>query len=124
MLPVTLPSLVPATAPQVPALTLGAVMQAMVTQLIDELTLRLQIPGGATLDVKTDMPLPPGTRVQLAVEGTIAQPKILLTPLPASQPASAASASSSPQSPSTATAPSGATPPSISTPSMSAPPSG
>jgi hypothetical protein len=121
MLPVTLPSLIPATAPQAPALTPGTVMQAMVAQLIDELTLRLQIPGGATLDVKTDMPLPPGTRVQLAVEGTLAQPKILLTPLPASQPASAASASSSPPSPSTAAAPSGSMSPSLSAPQ--APPS-
>lgn len=57
-------------------------MQAMVAQLLDELTLRLQIPGGAILDVKADQPLPPGTRVQIAVEGTAAQPKILLTPLP------------------------------------------
>jgi hypothetical protein len=65
-----------------PVLQPGTVMQAMVAQLIDELTLRLQIPGGATLDVKTDQPLPPGTRVQLSVEGTAAQPKILLTPLP------------------------------------------
>ena len=116
MLPVTLPSLIPATAPQAPVLTPGTVMQAMVAQLIDELTLRLQIPGGATLDVKTDMPLPPGTRVQLAVEGTLAQPKILLTPLPASQPASAVSATSSPQSPSTGPTPSGSMPPSTSAP--------
>ncbi len=84
MPPVTLQSLISAAAPQAsaPALTPGTVIQAMVAQLLDELTMRLQIPGGATLDVKADQPLPQGTRVQISVEGTIAQPKILLTPLP------------------------------------------
>lgn len=66
-----------------PVLQPGAVMQAMVAQLLDEMTLRLQLPGGAALDVKADQALPVGTRVQVAVEGTAAQPKILLTPLPA-----------------------------------------
>ena len=84
MPPVTLQSLIAATAPQAsaPALVPGTVMRAMVAQLLDELTTRLQLPGGATLDVKADQALAPGTRVQIAVEGTIAQPKILLTPLP------------------------------------------
>lgn len=84
MPPVTLQSLISAAAPQAsaPALTPGTVIQAMVAQLLDELTMRLQIPGGATLDVKADQPLPQGTRVQISVEGTLAQPKILLTPLP------------------------------------------
>lgn len=82
--PVTFSALLAPAGPQTapPVLQPGTVMQAMVAQLLDELTLRLQLPGGATLDVKADQPLPPGTRVQLAVEGTAAQPKILLTPLP------------------------------------------
>jgi hypothetical protein len=85
MPPVTLQTLLatagaPATTP---VLQPGAVMQAMVAQLLDEMTLRLQLPGGAALDVKADQALPVGTRVQLSVEGTVAQPKILLTPLPA-----------------------------------------
>jgi hypothetical protein len=83
----------PATTP---VLQPGAVMQAMVAQLLDEMTLRLQLPGGAALDVKADLALPVGTRVQVAVEGTVAQPKILLTPLPA------LSASASPQAAQTA----------------------
>jgi hypothetical protein len=65
-----------------PVLQPGTVTQAMVAQLLDATTMRLQLPGGAALDVKTDLALPPGTRVQVAVEGTLAQPKILLTPLP------------------------------------------
>lgn len=94
---VTLQSLISATAPQAgaPVLQPGTVMQAMVAQLLDELNVRLQLPGGATLDVKTDLPLPPGTRVQIAVEGTAAQPKILLTPLPSA--ASSSPASQTPQ---------------------------
>jgi hypothetical protein len=81
--PVTLSTLLASATPQAaaPVLQPGAVMQALVAQLLDELGVRLQLPGGATLDVKTDQPLPVGTRVQLAVEGTAAQPKILLTPL-------------------------------------------
>jgi hypothetical protein len=84
---------VPATTP---VLQPGVVMQAMVAQLLDEMTLRLQLPGGAALDVKADQALPVGTRVQLSVEGTAAQPKILLTPLPALLP------SASPQAAQTA----------------------
>jgi hypothetical protein len=103
MPPVTLQSLIAAAAPQVsaPALTPGTVIQAMVAQLLDELTMRLQIPGGATLDVKADQPLPQGTRVQISVEGTVAQPKILLTPLPSqssAQPATSSPTSSLPVS--------------------------
>jgi hypothetical protein len=102
MPPVTLQSLISAAAPQVsaPVLTPGTVIQAMVAQLLDELTMRLQIPGGATLDVKADQPLPQGTRVQISVEGTIAQPKILLTPLPPQSSAPSLPTSSSPSSPS------------------------
>lgn len=98
MPPVTLQSLISAAAPQAsaPALTPGTVIQAMVAQLLDELTMRLQIPGGATLDVKADQPLPQGTRVQISVEGTLAQPKILLTPLPQQTSAQSLPASSLP----------------------------
>jgi hypothetical protein len=84
MSPVTLQSLVSAAAalPSTPALVPGTVIQAVVAQLLDELTTRLQLPGGTTLDVKADQPLQPGTRVQISIEGPVAQPKILLTPLP------------------------------------------
>jgi hypothetical protein len=95
MPPVTLQTLLAAagTPAAAPVLQPGMVMQAMVAQLLDEMTLRLQLPGGAAaLDVKTDQALPVGTRVQLAVEGTVAQPKILLTPLPALSTSTAARA--------------------------------
>jgi hypothetical protein len=85
MLPVTsLQTLLAAAGVPVtpPVLQPGTVTQAMVAQLLDSTTMRLQLPGGAALDVKTDLALPPGTRVQVAVEGSVAQPKILLTPLP------------------------------------------
>lgn len=89
-----------------PVLQPGAVMQAMVAQLLDDMTLRLQLPGGAALDVKADQALPVGTRVQIFVEGTAAQPKILLTPLPtlstpaaASVPAAQTATSTNPGSP-------------------------
>lgn len=100
MPPVTLQSLISAAAPQAsaPALTPGTVIQAMVAQLLDELTMRLQIPGGTTLDVKADQPLPQGTRVQISVEGTLAQPKILLTPLPQQTSAQSLPTSSLPSS--------------------------
>jgi len=60
----------------------GAVMPALVLGLIDDLTLRLQLPAG-TLDVASNVALAPGTRLQLAVTGSAAQPKITLTPMPA-----------------------------------------
>jgi hypothetical protein len=85
MLPVTsLQTLLAAAGVPVtpPVLQPGTVTQAMVAQLLDSTTMRLQLPGGAALDVKTDLALPPGTRVQVAVEGSVAQPRILLTPLP------------------------------------------
>jgi hypothetical protein len=59
----------------------GDVMDALVLSLIKDMTFRLQLPAG-TLDVQTDKPLIPGTRVELAVKGTVAEPEIFLTPLP------------------------------------------
>jgi hypothetical protein len=59
----------------------GAVMPALVLGLIDDLTLRLQLPAG-TLDVASNVALAPGTRLQLAVTGSAVQPKITLTPMP------------------------------------------
>ncbi len=110
MPPVTLQTLLASAgtpAAAAPVLQPGTVMQAVVAQLLDEMTLRLQLPGGAALDVKADQVLPPGTRVQLAVEGTVAQPKILLTPLPAlstpvGAPAAQVAASSNPAIPAAA----------------------
>ena len=70
----------------------GAVMPALVLGLIDDLTLRLQLPAG-TLDVASNVALAPGTRLQLAVTGSAVQPKITLTPMPAvSSPAPAQTA--------------------------------
>lgn len=59
----------------------GQAIDALVLSLIKDTTFRLQLPTG-TLDVQTDIPLVPGTRVELAVEGTASQPRIVLTPLP------------------------------------------
>jgi hypothetical protein len=59
----------------------GDVINALVLSLIKDTTFRLQLPSG-TLDVQTDQPLVPGTRVELAVKGTAAAPELLLTPLP------------------------------------------
>jgi hypothetical protein len=59
----------------------GDVINALVLSLIKDTTFRLQLPAGL-LDVQTDIPLVPGTRVEVAVEGTEATPKIILTPLP------------------------------------------
>jgi len=73
--------------------------------------------------VKTDQPLQPGTRVQIAVEGTLAQPKILLTPLPplSTAPSTPASTSSLPLSaPASSTAASGQTPATPASPNLAA----
>jgi Flagellar hook-length control protein FliK len=59
----------------------GDVINALVLSLIKDTTFRLVLPSG-TLDVQTDKPLVPGTRVELAVQGTPAEPEIFLTPLP------------------------------------------
>jgi hypothetical protein len=59
----------------------GDVINALVLSLIKDTTFRLQLPAG-TLDVAADKALVPGTRVELAVKGTAAEPEIFLTPLP------------------------------------------
>ena len=59
----------------------GDVIDALVLSVIKDTTFRLQLPAG-TIDIQTDSPLVPGTRVQLAVDGTASQPRITLTPLP------------------------------------------
>ena len=59
----------------------GDVINALVVSLIKDTTFRLQLPSG-TLDVQADKALVPGTRVELAVKGTLAEPEIFLTPLP------------------------------------------
>ena len=74
------------TAAGVPAAQLvqlapGDVIDALVLSLIKDATFRLQLPAG-TLDVQIDKPLVPGTRVELSVKGTVAEPEIFLTPLP------------------------------------------
>ena len=68
-------------AAQLVQLAPGDVIDALVLSLIKDTTFRLQVPGG-TLDVQTDKPLVLGTRVGLSVKGTIAEPEIILTPLP------------------------------------------
>jgi hypothetical protein len=59
----------------------GQIIDAVVLSLIKDTTFRLQLPTG-TLDIQTDVPLIPGTRVELAVEGTASQPRLVVTPLP------------------------------------------
>lgn len=59
----------------------GDVINALVLSLIKDTTFRLQLPSG-TLDVQADQPLVPGTRVELSVKGTAAEPELFLTPLP------------------------------------------
>ncbi len=76
----------------------GDVIDALVLSLIKDSTFRLQVPGG-TIDVQTDKPLVPGTRVELAVKGTVAEPEIVLTPLPDAKsvrPSAAAAQSAAP----------------------------
>ncbi|MDO9413522.1 MAG: flagellar hook-length control protein FliK [Pseudolabrys sp.] len=70
-----------ASLAQLVALKPGDVMNALVLALLKDDTFRLQLPTG-TLDVQTDKPLVPGTRVELAVKGTVAEPELFLTPLP------------------------------------------
>src|SRR5262249_8851852 len=85
MTPVTSPSLgalvANAATSALPQLQLGDVLAGIVIAALDDAVLRLQLPGG-TIDVATDVPLAPGTRVTLAVEGTSQQPKLVLSPIP------------------------------------------
>ncbi len=59
----------------------GQIIDVLVLSLIKDTTFRLQLPTG-TLDIQTDIPLIPGTRVELAVEGSASQPRLVVTPLP------------------------------------------
>ncbi len=91
----------------------GMVLQGLVLGLAGDGMLRLQLPGGA-LEVKAMQTLPAGTRVQVAVEGSAAQPKLVLTPLPASNAAGAGAPISAATA--AATSPAGALPVSTMTP--------
>lgn len=66
---------------QSPQLAPGQIIDPLVLSLIKDTTFRLQLPTG-TLDIQTDIPLIPGTRVELAVEGSASQPRLVVTPLP------------------------------------------
>lgn len=70
-----------ASLAQLVTLKPGDVINALVLALLKDDTFRLQMPSG-TLDVQTDKPLVPGTRVELVVKGTLAEPELFLTPLP------------------------------------------
>ena len=75
----------------------GQVIDALVLSLIKDTTFRLQLPTG-TLDIQTDIPLVPGTRVELAVEGSASQPRLVVTPLPdGAKPAATANSSTQTQ---------------------------
>ncbi len=71
-----------APGPALAALRPGMVMQGLVLGLAGDGLLRLQLPGGV-FEVKAGQTLPAGTRVQVAVAGSTAQPKLVLTPLSA-----------------------------------------
>lgn len=70
-----------ASLAQLVTLKPGDVINALVLALLKDDTFRLQMPNGI-LDVQTDKPLVPGTRVELAVKGTVSEPELFLTPLP------------------------------------------
>lgn len=86
MTPVALSPLAPgagATATGLASLSPGQVLTALVQGRIDDTTLRFLI-AGRPLDLATDTPLAPGTRVEIAVAGTPDQLRLTLRPLPAS----------------------------------------
>ena len=86
----------PARRRATPVLQPGTVMQAMVAQLLDEIDPAAAASGRRDARREDRSALPAGTRVQIAVEGTVAQPKILLTPLPASPASASPQAASAP----------------------------
>ncbi|HZP78462.1 MAG TPA: flagellar hook-length control protein FliK [Pseudolabrys sp.] len=69
-----------AAAPQL-RLRPGDVVNAIVLSLLDDATLKLQLPSG-TIEVAADVPLAPGTPVQVSVQGTTEEPSLVITPLP------------------------------------------
>jgi Flagellar hook-length control protein FliK len=84
--------------PAVLSLQPGVALNAQVLARLDATTLRLLL-GDATLDLNTDLQLAPGTKVALAVEGSLSQPKLTLRllPTPAAQPGSQALPQVAPQ---------------------------
>ncbi len=71
-------------------------MSGTVIALLTDATLRLQTAAGL-LDIAADTPLPPGTQVAIAVQGTAQQPELVVTPVPngSSQPSAQQSIGSS-----------------------------
>jgi hypothetical protein len=59
---------------------IGQFLSGTVISLLNDTTLRLQTPLGL-LDVAADVPLPAGTPVTIAVQGTAQQPQIVITPI-------------------------------------------
>ena len=55
----------------------GAVINALVLQLLDEGQVRLAV-ANTLIDVMSQVPLVPGQNVRLAVEGTPAEPRLVL----------------------------------------------
>jgi Flagellar hook-length control protein FliK len=64
------------------ALQPGQTVSAVVLAMIDATTIRLGLPAGNTIDIKSNVPLATGTRVELAVQGTAVDPKFIITPRP------------------------------------------
>jgi hypothetical protein len=59
---------------------IGQVLDGTVIALLNDTTLRLQTQSGL-LDVATETPLPTGTAVAIAVQGTAQEPRIVITPV-------------------------------------------
>jgi len=62
------------------ALQPGQAVTAVVLASIDAATIRLGLPAGGIVDIKSNVPLQTGTRVELAVQGTALDPKYVITP--------------------------------------------
>src|SRR5471032_2581102 len=58
----------------------GQAVVAVVLASIEAETIRLGLPAGGTIDIKSNVPLPTGTRIELAVQGTALDPKYVITP--------------------------------------------
>lgn len=82
MTPIATPQIAPvaSSAPVAPVqLQLGQILSGTVVALLNDATLRLQTPAGL-FDIATDTPLPAGTHVAIAVQGTPQQPVLVITP--------------------------------------------
>ncbi|HEX3504934.1 MAG TPA: flagellar hook-length control protein FliK [Xanthobacteraceae bacterium] len=64
---------------------IGQILNGTVLALLNDTTLRLQTPAGL-IDVTADTPLPVGTPVAIAVQGSPQQPQIVITPVAAGSP--------------------------------------